>query len=101
MRKFYKTRRNRLIGTIGTCPVSDRLEILEENAGLHFLVKVHTQLTDEALVERCRQLGIRVRALSSYYQGDVPDWAAGCLVVNYSALTDEQLNALEEKLRLL
>ena len=101
MRKFYKTRRNRLIGAISACPAAERLTILEENAGLHFLVRVRTEMSDEALVERCRQAGIRVRTLSSYYQAAVPQWAKSCLVVNYSALTDEQLMALEEKLRLL
>ena len=96
MRKFYKSRRNRVLGAIERCPIADRLTILEENAGLHFLVKVDTTLSDEALVARCRQVGLQIRALSSYYHGALPD--THCLVVNYSGLSDEDLDQLEELL---
>ena len=98
MRKFYKARRNRLLAAIGACPVADRLSILEENAGLHFLVRVHSQMTDRELEDHCLAMGIRVHSLGSYYTGPVPGWAERCLVVNYSGLTDEQLTRLEEKL---
>ena len=98
MRKYYKTRRNRLMAAIIHSPIADRLSVLEENAGLHFLVKVDTQLSDEALVARCRQAGIRVRSLGSYYDGAVPQWAERCLVVNYSGLSDENVDRLEEKI---
>ena len=95
MRKFYKTRRNRVLSAIAASPLHPRLTILEENAGLHFLVKVDTGLSDEALVHRCRQAGIRIRSLASYYHGNVPPEQHRCLVVNYSGLSDESLAKLE------
>ena len=98
MRKFYRSRRNRVLSVLNTCPFSDRLTVLEENAGLHFLVRVDTALTDEALTDYCKGLGILVRSLGSYYHGNVPDSATRCLVVNYSGLSDEQLSQLEEKI---
>ena len=101
MRKFYKLRRNRVLSAIESCPLASRLTILEENAGLHFLVKVDTALSDEALVDRLLQAGIRIRALSSYYLSPVPEEKAHCLIVNYSGLTDAQLEQLEEKLSAL
>ena len=101
MRKFYKARRNRILEILAKCPVADRLTILEENAGLHFLVQVKDAVSDEALVQRLLDNGIRVRSLGSYYQEEVPAWAAGCLVVNYSGLSDAQVSALEEKLRII
>ena len=97
MRKFYKARRNRVLSAIERCPLADRLTILEENAGLHFLVKVDTRLSDEALVARCRRSGLQLRALSSYYHGDWAD--THCLVVNYSGLSDEDLTRLEQLLQ--
>ena len=98
MRKFYKSRRNRILAAIEACPMAEKLSIMEENAGLHFLVRVDSAMTDEALEAYCRNLGIRVRCLSSYYNGSVPRWAERCLVVNYSGLTDECMERLEEKL---
>ena len=98
MRKFYKARRNRLLAVVANCPMADKLSILEENAGLHFLVRVNSPMTDAELEKACRSMGIRVRCLSSYYAGAVPAWAERCLVVNYSGLSDEALAQLEEKL---
>ena len=99
MRKFYKARRNRVLAAITACPLADRLSILEENAGLHFLVRVDTDQSDAALVERCGRAGLRLRSLGSYYQGSVPAWAERCLVVNYAGLTDEQLERLQRILQ--
>ena len=98
MRKFYKARRNRVLHAIESCPLADRLTILEENAGLHFLVRVDSPLTDRALTDRLARVGIRIHTLSSYYHGPVPEESRRCLIVNYSGLTDEQLARLEEKL---
>ena len=99
MRRFYKSRRNRVMVAVTSCPVADKLTVLEENAGLHFLVRVDTQEPEDALIERCRKADIRVRTLSSYYQGTAPEWARCCLVVNYSGLSEEELERLEERLR--
>ena len=99
MRKFYKSRRNRVLAAVTSCPVADRLTVLEENAGLHFLVRVDTEESDSALAERVCRAGIRVRSLSSYYRGAAPEWALRCLVVNYSGLSEEELDRLGEILR--
>lgn len=99
MRKYYKARRNRVLSAIEGCPHADLLRIREENAGLHFLVQVETAETGNALTARCRQAGIRVRTLSSYYHGPVPEGAERCLVVSYAGLTDAQLDTLPEALQ--
>ena len=101
LRRLYKSRRNRVLEAISACPLSDRLTILEENAGLHFLVKVETSLSDIALVEKCRALGLELRSLGSYYHGPGPREDTHCLVVNYSGLTEEHLTTLERILSTL
>ncbi len=94
MRKFYKNRRNTLVAMLEGRSFSNRLTILEQDAGLHFLLKVDTDLTDRELTDRLEKLGIRVRALSDYYHDSSGD--RHCLVVNYSGLRDERLQkALE------
>ena len=99
MRKQYKAVRNRALKAIETCRIADKLTILEEHAGLHFLVQVKLPLTDAQLTERCRRLGLRVAALSSYYR--FPEENSHCLVVNYSGLTEKDLSRLEEILQRL
>ena len=98
MRKFYKARRNRVVFAIENSALRDRLTILEENAGLHFLVKVDTPLSDKELVDRCAAAGIRIRSLSDYCHENKPA-NSRCLIVNYSGLTDEQLTKLEDILK--
>lgn len=91
MRKFYRGRRNQVIQTLNQCPYADHFTIREEDAGLHFLLKVRTELSDAELMAYCRKIGIRVRTLSSYYAQPVPQEDRHCLVVNYSGLREETL----------
>ena len=93
MRKFYRTRRNRVLEILQNCPYASRMTIREEDAGLHFLLTVNTELTDEALVARCAEAGIRVRTLSQYYHTAVPESGRHTLVVNYASVREEQLEA--------
>ena len=98
MRKFYRTRRNRVIELLEGSRFADRFTILERDAGLHFLLRVKTVLTDRELKELCADAGIRVLCLSDYYEGPVPDWARGCLVINYSGLQEDALPAVLDRL---
>mgnify|MGYP003294308648 CR=1 FL=1 len=91
MRKYYKMRRNQVVSALNQCAFSDKLTIREEDAGLHFLLKVRTAMTDEELVHYCESKGIRVRALSSYYHLNVPEEDEHCLVINYAGLNQEDL----------
>ena len=94
MRKHYKSIRNRVLTAITGCKYADHFTILEENAGLHFLLQVDLPLTDAQLTQICRKLGLRVAPLSSYYR--FPEENSHCLVVNYSGLTEEALTGLEK-----
>ncbi|MDO5401590.1 MAG: PLP-dependent aminotransferase family protein [Eubacteriales bacterium] len=89
MRKIYKSRRNAVISLIRSSPFAGRLTILEQDSGLHFLLKVDTDLPDRELTARLAASGIRVRALSEYCHE--PGGEQHCLVVNYSGLKEEDL----------
>ena len=101
MRKFYKNQRNRLVEMLERSPISGKIAILEQNAGLHFLLRVDTAEEDEALTARWAAAGIRVRALSEFYHGPVPGEDRHCLVVSYDSLTDRDFEELEQRLRLI
>jgi len=80
-------------------PFARLLTITEENAGLHFLVKVNTSLSEDALIARCRRMGLQIRSLSSYYHGAAPPEAERTLVINYSGLDEAALSRLTELLK--
>ena len=96
MRKFYKNRRNNLVSLLENCTFSKNLTILEQDAGLHFLLKVDTALSDRELTARLREAGIRVKALSDYFHEQQQD--LHCLVVNYSDLKEEALSKAMKQL---
>ena len=91
MRKFYRSRRARVVQMHRECAFADRLTIQEQDAGLHFLLQMDTELTDAQIVDRLAEKGIRVRALSEYFHDGSGDRHA--LVVNYSGLKEESLRA--------
>ena len=83
MRKFYRLRRNRLTAMLAGIP---GIRVLEQEAGLHFLVELDTCLSDGALVEALAARGIRAEALSSFYHTKQEDLHR--LVVDYSGLEE-------------
>ena len=98
MRRFYRARRNRILEILRSCSYAHRLTIREEDAGLHFLLSVDTDLTDDELVALCAEAGLAVRALSSFYHGPTPEQVAHCLVINYATLREEELEAALKRL---
>ena len=97
MRKFYRARRNRVISLLENCPEAKKFTIQEEDAGLHFLLKVETDLSDTALTEAFQSQGLKVQALSSFYT-EPED--RHCLVINYSGVDEERLKEALAGLRL-
>lgn len=90
MRKFYRSRRDRVLDMLSRCACAHRLTVLEQDAGLHFLLKIETGLSDLALKQRLAAAGVRVHALSDYYaEGEPRDFH--CLVVDYAGLREETL----------
>lgn len=97
MRRFYQKRRNQVISALADCAAAPRLTILEQNAGLHFLIQVDTHWPDTQLVNWLQGLGIRVQALSSFYHDRSPG-DLHQLVVNYSGIDDGNLREALERL---
>ena len=104
MKKYYREQRNQLIKLIQGASFASRVEILAQDAGLHFLLKVDTNRTDSELKTLCARAGIHVRCLTDY---TIRQQAAfsHCLVVNYtgfdSTTAPQVLARLEEILQTL
>ena len=95
MRVFYRGRRDAVLEAVAASPLGNRCQVLGEDAGLHFLLRLDTKREDRELAERCEALGIRLSFLSDYQlkPGSAPPHI---LVVNYPGVPLEHLpRALE------
>lgn len=66
MRTLYKKRREAILQKIETLKFRSRYEILSANSGLQCLLRVKTELSDEALIERAKAHSVRLSCLSQY-----------------------------------
>lgn len=90
MKNRYRQKRDKVIEMIRTGALANRAQIMEQDAGLHFLMVLDTKMTDEELRSRAIEQGLRLALLSDYYS--CPEKApAHVLVVNYSGIDLERL----------
>ena len=90
MKNRYRQKRDKVIEMIHNGALSMRAQIMEQDAGLHFLMRLDTRLSDAELRERAAQQGLRLALLSDYYH--CPEQAPPhVLVVNYSGIDLEKL----------
>lgn len=66
MRMHYMRQRKQIIAHIESGPLKDRCDIIENNAGLHFLIKLHTDMPDHQVTQALKDHGIHLQALSDY-----------------------------------
>ena len=97
MRNFYRGQRDSLMETIKSHPFYDRLTVTEENSGLHFLLSVKTDLSDDELMRKARAKGVNVSCLSQYYS-DKSNSKEHTLIINYSGTQKERMKEAVERL---
>ncbi|HIX72281.1 MAG TPA: PLP-dependent aminotransferase family protein [Candidatus Anaerobutyricum stercoripullorum] len=90
MRNYYHRQRDALLDAIKKSPLSSRVTITEEDSGLHFLMKIDTALSDTELMEKAREKGLRLTALSRYYHRTDSD-VEHIFIINYSYLKTEHI----------
>ncbi|MGN0165295.1 MAG: PLP-dependent aminotransferase family protein [Lachnospiraceae bacterium] len=93
MRLYYGRQREALLNAIKKSPLADYITIIEEDSGLHFLIKIKTQLPDEVLIERFLAEKIRITELSRYYNTPAPE-AAHTFIINYSNIDTGKLSEI-------
>ncbi len=91
MRTYYRRIRDELVTAIRKSPLASCCEITEEDAGLHFLLRIDTELPDEELLHRAESSGIRLSALAQYYRNPAENAPMHTFIVNYSGLAGEEV----------
>lgn len=92
MRLYYARQRKQVLSCIKESPLASRCEIIENDSGLHFLLRLSIKLGDKELCEKLRKKNIRLVALSEYNQRG-PDKDRHMFVLNYSNLDMEKFEA--------
>ena len=92
LRRYYRKVRDAVLHEIQASPAFSGCRIMEEEAGLHFLLKTDTSLSDRELKERALNFGIRITCLSDYFL-DPSNAPGGILLVSYSAIRPEEIPA--------
>ncbi len=94
-RKKYRLLREAVLERFRRCPFA--ASVTDRGAGLHFLLRLNTEESDEALRQRAEGLGVRLAFLSEYAAVPNPTYDH-TLVVNYAGLDAGHLAEAEELL---
>ena len=97
MRNHYRTVRDKLLGEISRSPLAGRVQISEENAGLHFLMEVDTNRSDQEIVQAAEGEDLRISFVSQYYF-DTANCRPHVLVMNYSGLEEDRIPEAVDRL---
>ncbi len=90
MRRSYRARRDQVLSAFRSGPFADKISIFEQGAGLHFLLRLETDQSDEALRRRAEDLGVRLGFLSEYAKIPRPEYGH-IVVVDYAGLREDRL----------
>lgn len=91
MRNYYRKIRNELLAAIANSSISNKVTILEEKAGLHFLMRIDTKVPDEVLIQEGAKNGLALACLSQYYDEKSVQNASHVLLMNYAGISREKV----------
>lgn len=97
MRNYYRGKRDAILKAFECSSLHARMEIMEEDAGLHFLIKVKTKWSDQEVMERSREQQIRIFSLSRYYY-KMENATEHVFVINYSGIADDRIEEAVKRL---
>ena len=97
MRNYYREQRDLVLACIKKYMNPDKIRIREENSGLHFLLEIDTNYSDERLQNNAEARDIHISFLSQYYR-NTENARYHTLVINYSGIMPEHI---EEAVRRL
>lgn len=97
MRNYYRVQRDTILSCIKNQSNYNKTVIMEENSGLHFLLKVNTDLSDRELIEKARINGVAISCLSQYSYLE-ENATEHIIIINYSGINLEQIPEAVDRL---
>ncbi len=100
MKNIYKQKRDQLIECLKTSNFSDKIEIIGEEAGLHFLVKINTSTKLSRIIEAAKSYSVRVYGINEYCLNKTQKQPEKIIILGYSHLKKvdfiKAINSLEK-----
>jgi len=100
MKRHYRLLRDQLLKLLRQSCKAHRMAVQGDEAGLHFLLRLDTDCSDEEIEQRLAQGGMRAACLRHYAVGLPDEAVCGRVVIQYSDLAEADLprlvNLLEE-----
>lgn len=97
MRNYYREQRDLVLDCIKKYMNPDKIRIREENSGLHFLLEIDTNYSDERLRNNAEARDIHISFLSQYYR-NTENARYHTLVINYSGIVPEHIEEAVKRL---
>lgn len=95
MRLYYIRQRKRLISCIENSSLKDKCEIIENESGLHFLLRLRTDIPDEVLKEKMKESGIKIQSLTEFYLSD-EGAKEHYFIINYSNIDPDNFSQISD-----
>lgn len=89
IRNLYKGRRDALLDALQTSPLGPHIRISGAEAGLHLLLSLDNGLSEDEMVGRAAQEGVRVAGLSGYYIAGRAACPPSTVLLGYAGLPAE------------
>lgn len=83
MRLYYHKQHNKVKEIISMSRLGKRCEVIDNDSGLHFILKIKTEISDKMLEEKLKEKGVQMKALSAYYLTPNPE-SQHLFILNYS-----------------
>lgn len=95
LKNHYREIRRKLVGILEK--LNTGCKIYDNGGGLHLLIKFQNT-SDNSIKAYAEELGVRIRCLSDYALAPV-EGVEGFAVINYSGVTEVQLDEIAERLK--
>ncbi len=89
-RIHYSKQREKILSAIYESSLSNKCRIIENDSGLHFLIRLDTDISDEELIRRLHKKNINIKALSEFYSKEKEE-DKHIFLVNYSNINEMKL----------
>lgn len=89
MRLYYSRQRKKVLECIEKSVINDKCEVIENDSGLHFLIKLNTKLSDEEVIKALKRERIVMKAISEYYIDKIE--SKHIFILNYANIDIEKL----------
>lgn len=91
MKKLLRQRRDTLIESISSSPLSSLIRISGENSGVHIVLKVNNGMSQSELISAAAQNGVNLSGLSEYYSFPVSDIPESTVILGFSGISADEI----------